>query len=432
MINRLAREYRVFLKCPRDMRVLLVTNMIYAFVLPVIEIFVAAYVMRNSHDVSKVVTYQLAIYAGDPFAFWLNGVLLGRISIKRLYSVGMLLSALSMLVMMASTVISPMAIAVSGLLMGIASGLFWANRGFLALSTTNDENRNYYYGVETFFLTITSVAVPAAIGWFIEATGKYGWVGGNRNNAYRIVALCALALTVAASMVISRGHYRNPPRTQFVFFRFHSLWKKMLSLAALKGLAQGYLVTAPAMLIMMLVGQEGTLGLIQAAGGIVSALVLYVVGRASKPEHRVPVFAVGLVLFAAGSLVNMILFNATGVLIFMACLVLAKPILDLAYFPIQLLIVDTVSAIEQRNEYAYIFNHEIGLFAGRLFGCGIFLILSVNISHIAALKYALPIIAIMQIASIWVANNLISSAGNSGGGHLQRHPQVVEVTLSRD
>ncbi len=81
-MNRLAKEYAIFLACPRDMRGLLITNMIYAFVLPVIEIFVAAYVMRNSHDVSKVVTYQLAIYAGDPLAFWINGILLGRIKHK--------------------------------------------------------------------------------------------------------------------------------------------------------------------------------------------------------------------------------------------------------------------------------------------------------------------------------------------------------------
>lgn len=426
-MNRFTKEYRVFLECPRDMRVLLVTNMIYAFVLPVIEIFVAAYVMRNSHDVAKVVIYQLAIYAGDPLAFWLNGLLLGRMRIKHLYSIGMLLSAVAMLVMMSSTVISPMAIGVSGLLMGIASGLFWANRGFLELSTTSDDNRNYYYGVETFFATVTSVAVPAAIGWFIEATGKFDWMEGNRNDSYRIVAVCALLLTIAASVVISRGSYRNPPRTRFVFFHFHSLWKKMLSLAALKGLAQGYLVTAPAMLIMLLVGQEGTLGVIQAMGGIVSALVLYIVGRVSKPEHRVRVFAVGLFLFAAGSIVNMILFNATGVLIFMACLVLAKPILDLAYFPIQLLIIDTVSAIEGRNEYAYIFNHEIGLFAGRLFGCGLFILLALNVSNIAALKYALPIIAILQIASIWVAKNLISSAGRTNPKGASGHPEIVEV-----
>jgi hypothetical protein len=47
-------EYRVFLSYPHNMRVLLVTNLIYAFVLPVIEIFIGAYVMRNSNDVKMV------------------------------------------------------------------------------------------------------------------------------------------------------------------------------------------------------------------------------------------------------------------------------------------------------------------------------------------------------------------------------------------
>ena len=46
-------------------------------------------------------------------------------------------------------------------------------------------------------------------------------------------------------------------------------------LAGLKGLAQGYLVTAPAILIMTLVGNEGSLGLVQGVSGIATAVLLY-------------------------------------------------------------------------------------------------------------------------------------------------------------
>ena len=426
-MNRLAQEYQIFRSQPRSMRILLITNFVYALVLPVLEIFVAAYVMRNSHDVSKVVTYQLAIYAGTPLAFLLNGFLLGRVGVQRLYAVGMLMSAIALMVMTSSNVITPSAIGVSGILMGTASGFFWANRGYLALSTTTDENRNYFYGTETFFLTISSVLVPVAIGWFIEATARHGWVGGDRNNSYRIVAACSLGLTIIASIIINTGTYTSPPRTRFLYLHFHALWHKMLALATLKGLAQGYLVTAPAMLIMMLVGQEGTLGLIQAAGGIVSSFVLYALGRLAGPQHRVRVFAAGLLLFAAGSMVNAALFNAKGVLIFMACLVLAKPVLDLAYFPIQMLIIDKVSAIEGRNQYTYIFSHEFGLFLGRLTGCGLFILLANYVSHAAALKYALPIIAILQIASIWVARDLLAASARSTETPSFRHPEIVEV-----
>ncbi|MFZ4774784.1 MAG: hypothetical protein ACOYM3_05445 [Terrimicrobiaceae bacterium] len=55
------------------MRVLHVTNMIYALVMPVIEIFVGAYVMRNSNDVKMVIGYQLAVYTGIPFTFYVTG-----------------------------------------------------------------------------------------------------------------------------------------------------------------------------------------------------------------------------------------------------------------------------------------------------------------------------------------------------------------------
>ena len=92
-------EYRFFLGMPHDMRVLLVTNMIYAFVLPVIEIFVGAYIMRSSNDPKIVALYQLTVYTGIPITFLINGYLLGRVKISYLYSFGMLLSGLSMLVM---------------------------------------------------------------------------------------------------------------------------------------------------------------------------------------------------------------------------------------------------------------------------------------------------------------------------------------------
>ena len=185
-------------------------------------------------------------------------------------------------------------IAVSGSMMGLATGLFWANRGFLVLSTTNDSNRNYYYGLESFFLTFTSVIVPMGIGLFIAGTTRNRWLNGNPNNAYRIISICVIVLTVLASIVLHFGRFENPPLTKFVFFRFDPLWHKMLVLAALKGLVQGYIVTAPAMLIMMLVGQEGTLGTIQAVGGIVSSFFLYGIGRVAKPNHRVIVFSIGL------------------------------------------------------------------------------------------------------------------------------------------
>jgi len=413
-MSRIRKELDVFLSCSRSMQILMVANMFYGLVLPVIEIFVAAYVMRNSRAVSKVVTYQLSIYAATPLAFYLNGKLLDRIGTKHLYAAGMLLSGIAIMLMMQLSILTPLGIATSGFTMGLATGLFWANKGFLALATTNDENRNYFYGVEMFVATLAAVVIPAIIGWFISGTSLYGWLGGVANRAYHVIALVVFGLTILAAGILERGTFRNPKRARFVFFRFHPLWYRMLELALLKGLAQGYIVTAPAMLIMLLVGQEGTLGVTQAIGGVFSACLMYLAGRIAAPKHRILVFAAGLLLFLMGALTNAVLFNALSVLIFMGCLLLAKPLLDLAYYPIQLRVVDAVSAIEGRNEYAYIFNHEFGLFLGRLLGCGLFLGIAYWASGVAALKYALPVIALLQLLSIRVAGQIFAGLDKAG------------------
>ena len=406
MRNKFFQEYKLFLSYPWDMRVLIVTNLIYGLVMPVIELFVGAYVMRNS-DVKMVVTYQLAVYTGIPFTFLVNGWLLQHMQIKRLYSLGMLLSGVSMAVMMSLGTLNLTGIAVAGILMGMSFGLYWANRDFLALSSTDDSNRNYYYGLETFFSTNIGIVIPFLIGAFIAGTTKNGWFGGNANTAYQIITAGVFILTILASVACHRGNFTNPPNTKFIFFSYHWLWNRMLVLAVLKGLAQGYIVTAPAMLIMTLVGKEGSLGIVQSAGGILSAILLYIIGRVAKPEHRIYIFAAGLILFALGALPNALLFNALGVLIFMVCLVLGRPLQDIAYFTIQMLVIDTVSAIEKRNKYAYIFNQEFAFYLGRVLGCGMFILLAYKVSDTFALRYALLIIGVVQLLSIPVAKSLI-------------------------
>ena len=47
-MNKLKREYQFFKQQTSNVRVLLMTNLLYAFVLPVVEIFVGAYVMRRT------------------------------------------------------------------------------------------------------------------------------------------------------------------------------------------------------------------------------------------------------------------------------------------------------------------------------------------------------------------------------------------------
>jgi len=327
----------------------------------------------------------------------------------------MLLSGFSMVIMMSLTNLSSLGISVAGILMGCSFGFFWANRDYLALNSTDDSTRNYYYGLETFFYTITYIIIPIIVGYFLMSTEQSNWLGGNINMAYRIVTVVVFLLTIVSSIMIHQGDFKNPVQKKFVFFKFHSLWKKLIALASLKGLAQGYLVTAPAILIMRLVGNEGSLGMVQGVSGVLTAFLLYLLGRTTKPSHRIYIFSVGLFIFLIGTIVNGILFSATGVVFFVLCKVLFTPLHDIAYFPIEMKVIDVVAKIENRNEFAYIFNHEFGLYIGRFAGLILFICLAQYVSEDFALKYALIIIAFVQLASIPLAKNIITKANQLTG-----------------
>ena len=389
----------------RSAKILIATNVIYAFVLPVIDIFVASYIMRNSNDPAKVMFYQLAIYTGIPITFFINGYLLNRINIKRLFSLGMILSGVSMMFMMSLKEINYFGLVGAGLIMGMSFGFYWANRDYLVLSTTTDRARNFYYGFETFIYTLTAAIVPVIIGWYLISGN--GDSNEGINSGYRVVTVVVFIITIIASIVFHFGKYEKPKSEKFLYFKFHKLWKKMLEMSFLKGMSQGFIVTAPAMLMMKFFNSEGVLGSALSVGALISAVVMLILGKYSKPKDRLIIFSIGTIGFFLASLFNGVMFNSVGVIIFVFLLLIARPVLDIAYFPIQLKVIDILSKLENRNEFSYILNHEFGLFVGRFFGAGTFLAIAYFLDADIALRYALLVIGTIQLLSVVIAKQLL-------------------------
>lgn len=413
-MNKLKKEYLFFKQQEPNMRTLLMTNMLYALVLPVVEIFVGAYVMRNTNDPTYVAFYQLFMYIGIVATSFLNGYLLRVCNVKTLYAGGILVSGLSMFAMMSIKSLGLAELGIAGFVMGAASGFFWTNRYLLTLNNTTDNNRNYFFGLESFFFSIASITIPLIIGAFLsQIDGKsiFG-VFININIAYQIVTFIVILLTILACIVLWKGKFTNPIQKDFIYFKFTALWRKMLLLASLKGMVQGFLVTAPAILVLKLVGGEGDLGLIQGISGALTAILVYVLGRIAQPKDRLKIFAVGLLVFFIGTLFNGILFSAIGVIVFVLCKVIFQPLFDLAYFPIMMQTIDATVKIEKRNEYTYILSHEFGLFLGRAFGLILFIALAYGISDEFALKYALIIVGGLQLLSYPLANNIIKQTNS--------------------
>jgi len=409
MANKLAGEYLFFKTQPKNIKTLLITNMLYGMILPIIEIFVGAYIMRNTGNSTYVVIFQLFMYIGVVSTSILNGALLKIFKVNWLYSFGIVLSAIALMVMMFVHSIGIVELGMAGFAIGASTGFFWTNRYLLALTATNDKNRNYFFGLESFFFSMWSIVIPLMVGAFlgsIDGKALFGFVL-DFNMGYQIITVIVFFIAVGACLVLAKGDFVNPVQKKFLYFKYHVLWQKFLALASLKGMVQGFLVTAPAILVMRLVGNEGSLGLIQGIGGGATAIIVYVLGRIAKPEHRMKIFGFGLFVFFIGTLINGIMFSAIGVIIFVLCKVLFQPLHDLAYFPTMMKTIDAVSTIEKRNEYAYILSHEVGLFVGRASGMILYISLAYFASEIFALKYALIIVGALQLISLPLAKHII-------------------------
>jgi hypothetical protein len=165
----------------------------------------------------------------------------------------------------------------------------------------------------------------------------------------------------------------------------------------LKGLAQGYIVTA-AMLIMTAWGRF-KLRTILSVGSVSRSSCLHP-RRTTKPKHRIYLFNRPIVVHPRRA--GRMNFNKFR-LLFMVLLGLPWSTSPISRFNCW---IDTVSAIEKRNQYAYIFVQEFGFYIGRFAGCGLFILLATQVSNTFALRFALLIVAVLQLLSVFVARRM--------------------------
>lgn len=134
--------------------------------------------------------------------------------------------------------------------------------------------------------------MPLIIGAFIGGMSGVEILGFlfDVSMSYKVVTIGVFFLTLLACAVLWKGQFVMPKEIKFLHIHFHVLWRKMLLLASLKGMVQGFLVTAPAILVMKFVGDEGALGLIQGISGAITAIMVYVLGRIARPQDRKWIF----------------------------------------------------------------------------------------------------------------------------------------------
>jgi len=389
-----------------DAKDLLRLNLMYHLVFPIIMIFVQAYLWGDTKDPKINIIYTLGSFGGNYLGYLINAFLLRKISIKPLFYIGLILSVLPMVLIVYFVEVNISSIVWYGLLFGIGTGMYYSCRNFLSYLVTNEESRNFFAGMEQFIIIISNFITPFLFGFVIIGLGeKFGWY--QKETVYQVGMGLSMLMMFLTWIIIKRTNFSSPPIERFFYIRFHKLWNYQRALSMFVGTVETGIYMLMALLILNVVGGESALGLIESISTLFSALVVFLVSKSSKPEHRPKIILAGVISITIGGLILGIEYSLIGVLGLKIFQIIADPLIHTAYRSTWWSVIEKVSNIEKKSDYSYMLDTELFINIGRALGGTILLVmLMAGIDINEGLRFIFLILASLQFISYFLIRYL--------------------------
>jgi MFS transporter, YQGE family, putative transporter len=400
MKNRLLIELLHFKQLSLEARQLLVSATIYELAYPILFTFLGAYLFRSTGGFSATVLYNVGMFIGLPFAFYANGLLLKRVSIRWLLLAGLIGQG-----MVASSVflfenISLPLVFAFGFLQGFPMGFYWSNRNFVTLEVTQDEKRGYYTGLEMIIANIAGVVSPFVTGWALVFGVK--WSAMTIQEVYQFLAFLATLGLIAAGVTLFKTHLKNPAFTKLWLGAINSAWSKARAREIIYGIFNGFKIVSPALLTLFILGEEGVLGTVISVAAIFSSFLLYLIARKVSVKNRKNLLIFSILIHIISTIPLAISFSQIAALFYLMLIPTIIQLTWMGHHPMQLQVIDKEDNGDSTNNYAYVADRELFLNIGRLIGVGIFSTLFVFVSNEVALRFSPLLVALLQLGFLFL------------------------------
>jgi YQGE family putative transporter len=399
-------EYGHFKNLNPNCRKLVVANFAYSFVFLILPIIANYFIFKEYEGLgqSEVIPYSVAYFVGYftiiPVGFAINGYLLRHFKVNHLYIVGMLAEIFVIIPLAFLHIQGMFTLFLVGCIMGVSSGLFWANRHYMSYFVTDNMNRNYVFGLENTLMTLGGFFTPLVFGFL---TGMNGFTLTNLfpglpvDAGKVILAAFLLTLILIASFTILKGTFVNPVLKSVISFRYSKIWNKQRLLNTIEGFAYGPLIVMPSLIFLYIFKDGGSLGLVESIGIIIALVPVYLIGRYTKPRHRRYILlGTGIVLLSA-AIILAIFFNKPAGVIFSFCSKIVFTVLYMPFLAVRMRSMNLAIAFDKKDEYSYFIDIELFMAIGRALGLGVFLAAYYYFSQILSLKYGFLIIGMIPI-----------------------------------
>jgi YQGE family putative transporter len=209
-----------------------------------------------------------------------------------------------------------------GFLTGMGGGFFWANKNYLSLILSRGSNRLYYNSLESSVMLIIRIVIPLLAGFIISFGSKSGFYLPVL--AYQLLMVLGVIALIVSSYIINKSTIADIKHEPLLIKRVTRRWNFVRGYIFLFNVIYGAEYVIPTVLVLTLLGQEGTLGLITSATAALSAASLYILGRKGDISHVFKTVAAGNIIYAFSVIFLGIFFSPLTALIYLAGMTIGK------------------------------------------------------------------------------------------------------------
>lgn len=403
--NLMVTEYHQWRQLSDRARALLASITVYEFMYPILHTFVNTFLLRRLDEAWYVALYNLGMFISLPITFFVNGWLLRRVKIQWLYGFGIIGQPLVVLMLFWFSWQSWWQLVSIGAVQGVLLGWYWANRNFLRINTTTDSHRNFFMGIEMTLVTLATVVTPVMVGWFIKGAELTGW--GTVDQAYQWLGLAAaVILSLMATWVVRTG-FPQPTVSKIWVTKPSPTWQAARWVEVWRGIRNGIDLFLPALLVFQFLGEEGVLGTVQSLAALISAVLLYWLGRKVKVHQRYRYAQIGYLALLVAMMLVSALFTSGAVLVYLLVVDALIHWCWLASSPIAEQAIEHQDEGDPTTNYAYVADRELFLNIGRIGGVIIFGLASTVFDLSVAMRLMMFIMGLSHLGLLYFLKKMV-------------------------
>jgi len=344
-------------------------------------LFVNIFLWKQSHNFLVLIQYNLISYVIILGVFFLVGFVLYRIPLRFLMQLGLVVLILQYLLLIIFQGNASQIVWYLGFLSGLGGGLYWAGHNIFEYISTNDGNRDIYFGLKTSLGYIIAVIFPV-LGGLLIVQNWIPFLSQNPFANYYILFSVVVSIFIVGILYMFRLPRLLPPRingTYLFVARRSPIWRLISArefFDGLKGGSVGFLASILAFTVLS--NSELNLGIFTSAFALLSAIVSFLVGGilmiVKGNRDRLTFGFVGASLMAIARVVYVTFFNVFGIIISSTIKIFAQPFFGVGLASTLYHAIDQ-SPKHKEEFFEYMIAREMPLALGRILSVLAFLLL---------------------------------------------------------